>query len=229
MRSKDKVKFGKRYTIFSEDEKQPCADHDRSKGEGVGPQEYTLIKIECLDLPESMKAQFEGKKVYLVAATLRPETMYGQTNCYILPEGEYGTFEMKNDEFFICSERSARNLAFQEMTKVWAQYPNLHPIKGQELIGLRLKTPLTSYEVVYALPMQTISMQKGTGIVTSVPSDSPDDWAALRDLQTKKGLREKYNVQEEWCMPFAPIPIIDIPEFGNLAAVKLVEEMKIQS
>jgi leucyl-tRNA synthetase len=30
--------------------------------------------------------------------------------------------------------------------------------------------------------MSTISMNKGTGIVTSVPSDSPDDWAALRDL-----------------------------------------------
>lgn len=37
LKSLDKVKFGKRYTIFSEDEKQPCADHDRSKGEGVGP------------------------------------------------------------------------------------------------------------------------------------------------------------------------------------------------
>ena len=72
-------------------------------------------------------------------------------------------------------------------------------------------------------------MTKGTGIVTSVPSDAPDDWATLRDLQTKKGLREKYNIQEEWCMPFEPIPIIEIPEMGNLSAVKLVEEMKIQS
>jgi len=26
----------------------------------------------------------------------------------------------------------------------------------------------------------------GTGIVTSVPSDSPDDFAALRDLKNKK-------------------------------------------
>jgi leucyl-tRNA synthetase len=53
---------------------------------------------------------------------------------------------------------------------------------GQELLGLKLKAPLTKYEFVYALPMQTISMGKGTGVVTSVPSDAPDDWAALRDL-----------------------------------------------
>jgi leucyl-tRNA synthetase len=30
--------------------------------------------------------------------------------------------------------------------------------------------------------MLTISMDKGTGVVTSVPSDAPDDFAALRDL-----------------------------------------------
>ena len=34
---------------------------------------------------------------------------------------------------------------------------------------------------------------------------------------------------EEWCVPFEPVPIIDIPEFGNLSAVKLVEDLKIQS
>jgi leucyl-tRNA synthetase len=77
LKAADKVKFGKRYTIYSEVDGQPCADHDRAKGEGVGPQEYTLIKIECLELPLSMKEIFAGKKVFLVAATLRPETMYG--------------------------------------------------------------------------------------------------------------------------------------------------------
>lgn len=61
-------------------------------------------------------------------------------------------------------------------------------------------------------------MTKGTGIVTSVPSDSPDDYAMLRDLQTKKGLREKYLVEDEWVMPFEPIPIIEIPGLGQLAA-----------
>ena len=50
------------------------------------------------------------------------------------------------------------------------------------MIGKALSAPLAHYEKVYALPMTTISMNKGTGIVTSVPSDSPDDWAALRDL-----------------------------------------------
>ena len=62
-------------------------------------------------MPEVLQ-QWTGKNVYLVAATLRPETMFGQTNCYVLPEGEYGLYEMKNDEFFIVSERAARNMAY---------------------------------------------------------------------------------------------------------------------
>ena len=112
LKASEKVRFGKRYTIYSEIDGQPCADHDRSKGEGVGPQEYTMIKLRCLELPKSMVEKFEGRTVFLVAATLRPETMYGQTNCYVLPEGKYGVFEMKNNELFICSQRSARNMAF---------------------------------------------------------------------------------------------------------------------
>ena len=37
LKENGKIKFGKRYTIFSESERQPCADHDRSAGEGVAP------------------------------------------------------------------------------------------------------------------------------------------------------------------------------------------------
>jgi len=132
-------------------------------------------------MPESLKS-FAGKNVYLVAATLRPETMYGQTNCFVLPSAKYGLYEMINDEYFICSERAARNFAFQEVTKEYGKYPSLAEVSGQDLIGKALKAPLATYDKVYALPMTTISMTKGTGIVTSVPSDSPDDFAALRDL-----------------------------------------------
>jgi leucyl-tRNA synthetase len=54
----------------------------------------------------------EGKSVFLVAATLRPETMYGQTNCFLSPTLTYGAYEMKGDEVYICLERSIRNMAF---------------------------------------------------------------------------------------------------------------------
>ncbi len=109
LKAQGKVQFGKRYSIYSPLDGQPCADHDRSKGEGVLPQEYTLIKQEVLaPLPEKMKV-LEGKKVYLVPATLRPETMYGQTNCYVLPTGTYGAYEINDTDVFICGEQAAKS------------------------------------------------------------------------------------------------------------------------
>ncbi len=43
LRTKGKVLFGKRLNVYSLLDGQVCADHDHAKGEGVGPQEYTLI------------------------------------------------------------------------------------------------------------------------------------------------------------------------------------------
>ncbi|KAL0403512.1 UNVERIFIED_CONTAM: Leucine--tRNA ligase, cytoplasmic [Sesamum radiatum] len=64
-----------RYTIYSPLDGQPCADHDRASGEGVIPQEYTLIKMEVISPFPPKMSVLEGKKVYLAAATLRPETI----------------------------------------------------------------------------------------------------------------------------------------------------------
>ncbi len=55
-------------------------DHDRSAGEALGPQEYTALRMEVVQLGEAARKVLgdvvNGRKVYLIAATLRPETMY---------------------------------------------------------------------------------------------------------------------------------------------------------
>lgn len=56
-------------------------------------------------------------------------------------------------------------------------------------MGVALKAPLSVYDKIYTVPMMTISMKKGTGVVTCVPSDSPDDWMAISDLRNKKAFR----------------------------------------
>lgn len=77
--------------------------------------------------------------------------------------------------------------------------------------------------------MLSISMNKGTGIVTSVPSDSPDDYAVLVELKKKKAFREKYNLKEDQVVPFDPIPIIESSKYPSLAAVKAYENYKVNS
>lgn len=75
--------------------------------------------------------EFEGKPVHLVAATLRPETMYGQTNCWVHPDIEYIAFETKSNDIFICTKRSARNMAYQEFTKDIGSCNTLKELTGQ--------------------------------------------------------------------------------------------------
>ena len=135
---------------------------------------------------------------------------------------------MKNGDLYVCSANSALNLSYQEQTKECRKSPKLETLMGKQLIGVGLKAPLAVYEKIYVLPMLTISMEKGTGIVTSVPSDAPDDWACLRDCRNDEKLRKEYNIENKMvCMD--PIPIIDIPELGNLSAIKLCDELGIKS
>merc|ERR1719228_395597 len=95
-------------------------------------------------------------------------------------------------------------------------------------MGAKLAAPLTSYKTIYTLPMMTVKEEKGTGVVTSVPSDAPDDFAALMDLKNKAPLREKYGITEEM-VNFEPVPIIDVPEYGNLSAPSICQTMGIKS
>ncbi|XP_063905873.1 leucine--tRNA ligase, cytoplasmic [Zophobas morio] len=229
LKERNKIKFGKRYTIYSPRDGQPCMDHDRSTGEGVGPQEYTLIKMKLLQPYPAKLSKVGDKGVYLVAATLRPETMYGQTNCWVRPDMKYIAFPTKEGEVFVCTTRAAKNMSYQGFTEADGKFEVVAELTGQDMLGCALKAPMTSYERIYALPMLTIKEDKGTGVVTSVPSDSPDDYAALVDLKKKQAFREKYNISDEMVLPYEPVPILEIPEFGNLAAVAVYEKLKIQS
>lgn len=231
LRQFNKIKFGKRNAVYSPRDDQPCADHDRSSGEGVQPQEYTLIKMKLLQLPDIPDASelFGGKEVFLPAATLRPETMYGQTNCWVLPSGEYVAYELSNGEVFIASAHSGRNMGYQDFGTEFGKMKKICEVQGEKLIGLPVRSPLAQYEQVYVLPLMTVSMYKGTGIVTSVPSDAPDDYRGLMDLKEKEGLRAKFGIKDEWVMPFDPIPIIETPGFGNLAAIEACKRHKIRS
>jgi len=197
----------------------------------LGPQEYTLIKMKLLDgekVPEKIKKLISEKKnVYLVAATLRPETMYGQTNCYILPKGEYGLYEMANGDIYVSSEHAILNMAYQEKTKVPKKAEPICKVKGEELIGVKISAPLSVHKEVYLFPMETISMTKGTGIVTSVPSDSPDDYINLLTFKNDEKLRKKWGITPE--MIFEPVHILNLEGFSGLAAKDVVEKLQIKS
>lgn len=72
-----------------------------------------------------------GKDIFLVAATLRPETMFGQTNCWVRPDMKYIGFETVNGDIFICTQRAARNMSYQGFTKDNGVVPVVKELMGE--------------------------------------------------------------------------------------------------
>lgn len=251
LQKKKLLGFGERYCIYTTVDKQPCADHDRASGEGVAPQEYVVVKLLAHE-PEKQRAfqahvdKIAGRRVVLPGATLRCETVVGQTNVWVSPTVTYQAYDVvpimspsalrklgkdpesivpiegAKHDIFITTQRCANNLAYQNylvsgVTR--AQPKPLFEVPGEQLVGLPIAAPNCPYPVIYALPMSTISDSKGTAVVMSVPSDSPDDWINFMTLYNKPDFRAKLNIKDEWILPFKPMPIIDIPgELGDNCA-----------
>lgn len=233
-----KILFGDRYTIYSPKDGQPCMDHDRAEGEAIGPQEYTALKLRVKEWSPKAAAIVKGKipaeaNVYFVPATLRPETMYGQTCCFVGPKITYGLFKVSETEYFVCTKRAAWNMAFQgrffskdKFPRSQSELPAVVDLPGPDCVGTLVEAPLSVHtNGIRILPMETVSPTKGTGVVTCVPSDSPDDYATVKELEKKA---EFYGIEREW-VSFDILPLIDTPAYGNLCAEYLVKKMKIQS
>lgn len=99
--------------------------------QNVGPQEYTLIKMKVVKPYPKALSPMEGKDVFLVAATLRPETMYGQTNCWVHPTMKYIAYELASGEVFISTRRAAHNMSYQGFTKENGKIDILLELVGQ--------------------------------------------------------------------------------------------------
>jgi leucyl-tRNA synthetase len=238
LRESGKILYGHRYTIYSPKDGQPCMDHDRTEGEGVGPQEYTALKLKVKEWSAKAQELVQGKieddaNVYFVPATLRPETMYGQTCCFVGPSISYGLFRVAPKEYYVVTKRAAWNMAFQgtfydesSFPREQSQLPLVVEAPGSTFVGTLVNAPLSVHtDGVRILPMETVSASKGTGVVTSVPSDSPDDYATVIDLAKKA---DYYGIKKEWA-ELEILPIIETPSYGKLTAPALVEKLKIRS
>lgn len=212
LKEKDYVVKGKFPVVWDPVENTPVGDHDRSEGEGEAPQEFTLLKFK-------LKGE---DNTYIVVATLRPETVYGQTNMWVGPDMEYVKAEISG-EIWIISKECAEKLEQQEK-----DIEIVGTITGKELLGKYCTAPGIDREIII-LPANFCDPEKGTGLVTCVPSDAPDDWMGLHDLQQSKEECEKYGLDHNEIKKIKPIAIIDTPGLGDMAAIKVCEDMGIKN
>jgi leucyl-tRNA synthetase len=178
----------------------------------VEKQEFTLLKFK---MPG-------GEDKFLVAATLRPETVFGQTNLWIKPEAEYVTVKVKEEKWIMSKE------AFQKLAYQRKDISVIETKTGKDYVGIYAHAPGVHREII-VLPSKFVDPGFASGVVTSVPSDAPYDYMALKDLKGNREEIERYGLDYDAIQKMELIPIIYTPGYGEFAAVKICEEMNIKS
>lgn len=111
----------------------------------------------------------------LLAATLRPETVYGVTNLWLPPTGELVVWH-HGEVAYLVGRPGGERLVEQHGGKLG------HAVPVAELIGRRVRVPLADREVPI-LASALVDPAVGTGVVMSVPAHAPADYAALGELE----------------------------------------------
>jgi len=184
----------------------PTGDHDRMEGEGVSPEEFNLIK-------------FHLGEWALVAATLRPETIYGATNVWVNPDAEYSEARV-DGELWVVSSACLTRLAEQKYDVV-----PVRSFKGSDLIGRYAMAPLTGKSLP-VLPGRFVDDSLATGVVYSVPAHAPYDLMALRDIQ--EGRVQVPRQVKEIADKVVPIPILSLKGYSQIPAKDAVDRLGIK-
>ncbi len=209
LKEKGYVTRGTHPVVWCPKDQSPTGDHDRQIGEGVTPEQYTLIKYKL------------GDNTFLPAATFRPETIYGITNIWINPDAEYVEADVNGENWIVSQEASEKLKEQQKKVQVKRSF------KGKELIGKIFENPVTKCKFPI-LPGWFVDPKTATGIVYSVPAHAPYDWLALKDLQDKAEVLAEFGIDPEMVMQIKPISIIKVEGLSEYPAVEIVKQMGIK-
>ncbi|MBI5392417.1 leucine--tRNA ligase [Candidatus Woesearchaeota archaeon] len=211
--------------------KNPVSDHARSEGEGETPQEFTALKFAVENFAklqnspnQAIRAEGTLDKdcVFLIAATLRPETLFGITNIWINPKTTYIQAKV-NDEHWIISKECLEKLKFQDKSVAIEK-----ELPAVELLGKYVFVPKLDKQILI-LPGEFCNPAIGSGIVMSVPSHAPHDWLGLVEIKNDKTVAEKYHLDFTAINLITPIGLISMEGYSEHPAKDACEKRKIKS
>jgi leucyl-tRNA synthetase len=168
-----------KYPILYSPVDQNAVGEDDIKDGDVDKVAVQEMKYICFEIhTQNTQTQQTATQEFLVAATLRPDSLFGATNLYIKPDMKLVKLNV-NGQIWIVSK--------QAQVKIENQFDNVHKISehiGAEFIKpeLSVQVPIINKQVpIY--PMEYPDENHGTGIVYSSPADSPHDYIYLFELK----------------------------------------------
>lgn len=200
LKNKEYIEKGEYPILYCPRDENAVGEDDISSGDEL---DLNINEFICIKYPYE-----DG---YLVASTLRPETIYGVTNIWINPKGDYVKTTV-NGETWIISEEAVYLLRHQNKNIVV-----IDKFKGSELIGRKAKDVYELKEILI-LPGDFVDTSTATGIVYSVPAHAPYDYIALLDLQKDRELIDKFNLNGREIELIYPIQIIELKDVKHFPA-----------
>ncbi len=134
----------------------------------------------------------------LLAATLRPETLYGVTNIWLAPREPLTVWHHGSGTYLV-ARKGAERLVEQHGGHLG------HEVAAAELVGRTVEVPLRGGRVPI-LESALVDPTVGTGVVMSVPAHAPADAVALAALDP--GIRENLG---------APPVLLEVASAGALS------------
>ena len=204
------IKKGKYPITYSIEDGNPVGEDDIEEGDTnkVTIMEFTAIK-------------FGFEDGYLVAGTLRPETIFGVTNIWLNPDTDYCREKVGNEIWYVSKDASEKLKYQKENVKIDKC------MKGKYFIGKHAKEPVKNRKIPI-LPAKFVDGDNATGVVYSVPAHAPYDYQALIDLQKNEEYLKEFGLNSEEIREIEPIKIIDIEGY-SMPARDICEKMKIEN
>lgn len=164
-----------RYPIlFSPAEKNAVGEDDIKEGD--------TDKVAVSQMV-SLFFKLENQDVYLLATTLRPETVFGVTNVWLNPQIGYVQIKFQNKQFII-SKAACTKFEYQQ-----GKFEIVKTFLGKELIGKMVIAPLVNRKV-QIVSASFVDADHATGVVYSVPAHAPFDYIAFVEAKKRGELAQ---------------------------------------
>jgi leucyl-tRNA synthetase len=182
-------------------DQNPVSQHDTMGDVEPDFNEYTVIKFRWGDS-------------ILLAATLRPETLFGVTNMWVNPDVDYVQARVDGEKWIV-SKEAARKLEFLNH-----KVEVIKTVRGREIVGQSATNPINN-STVPIYPATFVEADSGTGIVMSVPAHAPYDYQALEDLKKDKKTQQEFGIAVDVDL----ITIIESEGYSGVPAAQAIKQV----
>jgi leucyl-tRNA synthetase len=179
LESKGLIKKGRYPILYSIKDENAVGEDDIKDGD-----------TEKVSIEEFTGVLFKGSKFYLMAASLRPETIFGVTNIWINPDAEYVMLKYNGMDIVMSRDGYIKFSLQHENVKYMSQIPQEDIIKEKFLVPLQDNK-------VDVIKADFVDPDNGTGIVYSVPGHSIFDFLYYKKNNIKNPIKKVVKLESK--------------------------------